>query len=1528
MSYVRSLLHSIGALTLALGSLSSPAAAQIGTNTSLPVPVPERPFLLVDAERRFTPTENAQLRVQIRDGGRAQISVFRLRRPERMLGQAGRRQGLHTADLTIGEEAERLFAMSDPLPRRGTELTLVREATIELTDPAGARRVGNEVAVYDSNEDVEDGVATYWVRTGSWAVQRASLGRLEPGLYLAQVRTGPWMASALVSVGEIVLLARRGDSHSTLRVTDASGAPKRDVAVEAWVGERRVGVARTDAHGLARLPASSAHVERFIAKDGSDVAWTDVGHVQQAPCDPRIYLATGRPVYRRSETMFLRGQVRGCDQGRFAPLPNRNVTVEAGGTTHEATSDRDGNFVVQVPAAQTFVARLDGREHGRDVTIDHRGLPERALFVEADRPFAAAGDRVRVRVADEDGGWPRRADVVLDTPSGRFVGSVGPGAPAVFDVPVPARVDTAERMSFHASLTEVSRVTMGSAEIWVGRSPVALELTGANEIGVRDTAYALEVRATDLAGGEVNGDVALALYGSDGNRAVGPARAEATASLASGQGRAALRLSGAGPWWIEARRGRSRAHAVVWERPRPPALRADADLGVLVPSPYARPGESAMVDVKLPGRGRGWLTLEQGDVLYSTSVSGAGIHHVRVPIDERARGRASVVVTYVAAGRVRVASSALEVETSRPIAVTVATDRATYPRAATAHVHIEAKHDDETPSDAVATLWLADAGYWELGEETYPSATEYFALPARPASGGDSTRPIAFGAEEGRRVDAELLFDGQSMPASTHRHAWGYGGELVRVARRGSLAEVIQALARAARLAGADVDCPDDTDVHSLVVHDLPWDLAALRLADTAGASAWIEEDRLHFDCTSGAGSGMGGLVGRGAGAPSIRTGNASIATPREERLEGTLHFVGLLRLGPDGALDLDVPLPDHPGRWRVEVLAIADDGGGARGSRVVHTRQPLEAWLHAPRTLRRGDRASLELGVRAPSAAGLPVEIALRLPPELVSDTPPPTSLTLDRSGQGSLRIPVRAVGEGTPRIELGVTALGPSGTPLSDTMRATVDVEPMVTEQDLRYDASIGPAAAEVEIPIPTLAQPARIRVSMHADAEHAAAEVLDALLQPRWDVSFARADRLGSLLALDRALASIDGGGAMLLRARIGNAVASELAQLGSLRSSGDEVAFLGHVDMDATLTALEAVGATSGPRDGSWDATRAAVRSRLARRELHGADAARALALLGAGMSRADVERALSESDAEIGDDLEGLAYLVRASRALGDRMRGERAGDRLDAALERELTLRPTAPCSAARFWVCGGRRTQSGAMARAALTLLEAQHRGARPLATRVASWISRQPLVPNRYAYGSDEADVLELFARLAPHRGGHADRFEVLLDGRPARARGDTIAIPAGAHRVSLRFAERPTRFRRLAVSGRIAIEPPRSSIGNATLTRSFRREDGAWELDAELVLPSLAHDVTLVLPLGAGLTADRSRIEERDVSFVGDAIRIRWPTLRPGRHVVRIPLVAVGPGTYHAASAHLVDGDGSTWAVTPLDRVEIAP
>ncbi|MEZ4405023.1 MAG: hypothetical protein R3A52_00835 [Polyangiales bacterium] len=418
-------------LSLLLALCFAPALS-FAQGVALPFEQPERPFLLLDAERRSTPGP-ASVRVQVRGGGRLRVAVFRVHDPAAWIARAGEPDGLAVSNDRAGAECEALLAQTSALPRRGSTLELVRDQRVTLAVSARPRRTGgDESEVYDSSESDEGDVETRWVHAGRWSDQRVPLGALTEGLYLVRVHAGAWAANALLPVSDLTLVARRGDTHDLVFASTAEGAPVAGVEVIDARGRR----ARTDARGEARFAAVDDPTRRFIAHRGLGWAWTDARHARLGLCDPRVYLDPGRPVFRPGETVHLRGHARGCNDGREAPLANERVeliddTREDARPVAEATTDRDGNFTATWTATRTTVgARLRGRSHLRTIQFDHRRLPTRSLRLTLDRGFAAAGETVRARAANDDGGWPTTADVTFDIDGKRMRAEVGPGRAA------------------------------------------------------------------------------------------------------------------------------------------------------------------------------------------------------------------------------------------------------------------------------------------------------------------------------------------------------------------------------------------------------------------------------------------------------------------------------------------------------------------------------------------------------------------------------------------------------------------------------------------------------------------------------------------------------------------------------------------------------------------------------------------------------------------------------------------------------------------------------------------------------------------------------------------------------------------------------------------------------------------------------------------------------------------------------------------------------------------------------------------
>ncbi len=1519
---------------LALALAAGARADEPGTASerSLPIPPPERSFLLVDAPRRFVPGERAHVRVQLRDGGRVGVALFRVRDPASVLGLAGARQGIAVAQTPIGAEAEAL--LSGDLAR-GRRLELVSVRRVSMPKPRQARHVTDETQVYDSNETEEDDIATYWVQTGEWAVRDVPVGRLPAGLYLVRVHAGPWAATAVLSVGELVVLARRGDTHDTVLVTDRDGNPRAGIPVHVEVDGSAVRRGTTGADGAVQLRPSDAPTARFVARQGPDVAWADVLHARLDPCDPRVYLATGRPLYRSHETVYVRGHVRGCDrQGRYVPLANEPVRLSpvARGQPAEVRTDADGNFVARMGASGELVAEVRGQEQRRTIRLDHRSLPVRGIALEVDRAFATSGEVLRVEVKDEQGGWPIARDVVLDTPAGRFLGRVGPGTPAVFHVPVPSTVEPLERFPMHATLTDGNRVTTTSGEVWIGRTSTLLEIQTARERGAPGERIALSVRATSLAGEPRPGPVRLTVRATDGNRPGAPRRRSEARVDDTGAARVQVPLTGEGPWWIEATRGQATAHVVIWARERPPALSGRGPLAVQPAARRAEPQSRLAVDVRLPpGRGRAWLTLEQGSVWHRRVLSADPGRTVRVemPVPGRARGLAKIVVAHVAAGRVATASATVEVATSEDVTLAATTDRRVYAQAERAKVTLAARRPDGSPAGGVATLWLADAGYWEMGEDDYPLPAEYLRLPGRMASAADSTQPIGYGAEEGRVLpDARMEWNGQRVDGTTYRHAWGHYGRVVRVRTSSGLREAARSLARAAGLRGAWV-CPEaarEAGAVTLLAHDLPWDMVAVKIADRTTTWAHVEAGVLRFECGV-AGAGGGGLgMGNGVGVPSIRTGAAGIGTIREERLEGTL-LVGLRRLGPDGRLEIDLSLPDHPGRWRVEALVVGDDGGGARAHAVVHTQRALEVWTDLPARLAPGDEAPGAIHLRAPSLAGRPVDLAVQLPLALTVTERVPARVTLDARGEA--RVPLRLSAHDPGPAAIAVEARSGAD---HDAVRTRVEVLPSHAEHPVAMRALVGPETTDVHVPLPELVEPTTLSVAVDPGLRRSIEDVLDGLREPRWHVPSMRIDRLASLRALMDAAAHLpDSAERDLLETRLAHAHTSEAEALARLVSEGGGLAWWNGLADSGRLTA-EALWALGSHADeerwaGAWDALRRRARAG----GLEGEAAALASLVLAGSAERTDVEIARDLLDgARRGapDQLARMTFAYRAAQRLGDETAADGLGDALGQALRSRVADGGTpGPCRGAVWFLCYRRWGERGDVARAASALLDAR-RDSRDVAVTALRWLARRGPTEAWWIWGTAEADVLALSSRVLPPAGAREPTMRVELDGRTVRLQNGRVQVPAGAHDLRLVFDGRSDRLVRVRVDGTVRTTPPTRHAGSAPLTRRFERDaEGVWSAHVELSVPAGARDVEVSLPLPAGLelSGGAEAPAGARMSVVEGTVLLRWDR-GPGAAALRLPLVALARGVFQTAPARLRDGSGTHWALTAATTTTI--
>lgn len=1557
------------ALGLALGVRSVSADPII---TSLPFDPPSRPFLLVDAPRRFLPGESAFVRVQNQYGGPVQIAVFRLRALQSFVSEPIDRQGVSVAEGPVGAEAEALLLRDGALPRVGAMVDLVSLQRVVLAARRHVRRaVGNETAAYDSNESDESPTETWGVDAGDWTDDNVAIGALPAGVYLVRVNAGGWATTALVSVSPLTVLARRGDSRDRVVVVDGEGVPQRDVTVQRFVDGRPGDTARTDERGAVEMVAVDAHDARYVAVRGDVVAWADVRHLRAEACDVRVYTAVGRPAFRPGETVNVRGHARGCVDGRDVPLRDEPVELRddvTGDAVATARTDGDGNFIAAVPATGLLFARVRGRDHRRTLYLDSRPLPRRSLRVRFDRTWAAAGESVTVMAADDEGGWPEEATVTFRTPGGAGTSPIGPHRAASFTFVMPETTEALSRTTVHAEVPLSQSVTSAEGEVWTGAWRDLVEVASERTVGAPGDRVDLDLSVRDLGGRHHDGRVNLRVFGTDGNHPLGAARWTREVDVSSQGTRPSVTLAGEGPWWIEAAPvaslRASSASLVVWDRVRPASLSGRGALAVSVGAPSVVPGSSLPVTLRAPAMGSTLLTLEQGGVWGTrwTGVGGAG--RFELPVAEGARGLATVVATHVHAGEVTSASAAVEVETSRRFGLRVSTDSRTYASGANARVTIAARNPDGTPRDAVVSLWVADAGWWDLADENHPPPDDFFRLPGRRASAGDSAHPLGYGAEEGRRIDTAIEWNGRRLPGSTFRHAWGHRTELLRFDLEGSFGDVARRMARDAGLAGATVCAAAEQRlgrVHAKLT-SAPWDMAADRIATQTETHAYVSDRVLHFDCgpalfggTGGSGTGYGAGGGRGMGASRAA---------RSQNLDGTVFFLGARRLGPTGEVTLDVPLPAHPSRWRFESLAIADDGAGALANAVATTTQPVEARVELPPSLAVGDVARGAFSVSAPSLAGQVVNLDTSTSSGLAFVAAPPRAVTLNADGQATVPVEVRATDAGEHLITLGA-ALSTDAS-RGDRVQFGLRVRNDPARVPLHIDAAVGPEASDVELRVPPLTAPATLDVRVGGGLGEGVRAALEALRAPRWGIASLRLDRAASLRALRDALDASPNPDLTLLRAEIERAFVGEWTALGENISAAGGVAWWRRMRPSPWLTSellwLGADRLTNEQRRAAIDVVRAALTDPASPLAVQ-ARAAAAVTVsrrpgddvpdLGAAVNGA-IDRALA-GDASI----DTLTWALRAARVSRETDRARRVAVALSAALDRSMANHPVNPCAGVHWILCMESYGDRALMARAATELMRFDRANA-SVAARSLAWIVRNQTISTGPRWGSGEADVLALQAQLP---SGASQRAAVVrFDGRQlatiAPGASARVTVP-GEGVLTVSFEREDARALRVSVGGELAAVAPTTSLGPGALSQRIETGGGITSLVADFTLPAASRGVDLVIPLpaayalgarvGADLAQtaggrgadrwgfdlagswdfyalDRTPAQPRPrVEQVDGALRVRYRALLPGRHTLRVPLSTVGRGVFHAGAAWMRSDEG-VWSVAPSHDVEV--
>ncbi|MCX4244379.1 alpha-2-macroglobulin family protein [Paraliomyxa miuraensis] len=248
---------------------------------------------------------------------------------------------------------------------------------------------------------------------------------------------------------------------------------------------------------------------------------------------------------------------------------------------------------------------------------------------------------------------------------------------------------------------------------------------------------------------------------------------------------------------------------------------------------------------------------------------------------------------------------------------------------------------------------------------------------------------------------------------------------------------------------------------------------------------------------------------GRGHRSPRVRQAKAQVKGALDvevrQHFEAVPLFVGDVGTGPDGEVELTLPLPDDLTRFRVTAVASAElprqvgtASGPARfgrGTAEIEVSMALVVRAALPRVLRPGDTAEVAALVTTPpkKAGTVTVEASLREADGVLAATRPLRRRVRVEPGRPT-RVPfdVRALGPGRPAVRFVARFVPDDGGPalgLREGVERTLEVEVERTEVERaaiygRLDRD-GPSAIPVLIPRGVRPDHGELRLSLGSTA-----------------------------------------------------------------------------------------------------------------------------------------------------------------------------------------------------------------------------------------------------------------------------------------------------------------------------------------------------------------------------------------------------------------------------------------------------------
>ncbi|WP_171237930.1 alpha-2-macroglobulin family protein [Ruegeria sp. HKCCA5763] len=164
--------------------------------------------------------------------------------------------------------------------------------------------------------------------------------------------------------------------------------------------------------------------------------------------------------------------------------------------------------------------------------------------------------------------------------------------------------------------------------------------------------------------------------------------------------------------------------------------------------------------------------------------------------------------------------------------------------------------------------------------------------------------------------------------------------------------------------------------------------------------------------------------------------------------------FSGPVQVGPDGEVEVDIPLPAFNGTVRLMAVAWSPKAVGQAEADMI-VRDPVVVTASLPRFLAPGDQSRMRLEIV--HADGTPGDMVLGLTASGgLKLGEAPTNFVLENGGKAIFDIPVTASVVGDPEISVSITT--PDGRDLSQTLRMPIRANDPVIAQTRRFALGAG--------------------------------------------------------------------------------------------------------------------------------------------------------------------------------------------------------------------------------------------------------------------------------------------------------------------------------------------------------------------------------------------------------------------------------------------------------------------------------------